>query len=61
MWQPNFMRVLKLSEEGSLLNDEFRNKIISITDLCTIIQFEFDAPVMKLEPHFHFELSEAEK
>lgn len=60
MWQPNFMRVLKVSEEGLLLNDEFRNKIISITDLSSIMQFEFDAPVMKLEPHFHYQLSDTD-
>lgn len=58
MWQPTFMRVLRVDDEGLLLNDETRNKIISIKDLSNIIQFEFDAPVLKFQPHFHYELAD---
>jgi hypothetical protein len=60
MWQPNFMRVLKVDDDGVLLNDEVRNRLISITDLSNIIQFEFDAPLRKFQPHFHYELTDKE-
>lgn len=58
MWQPNFMQVLKVDDDGVLLNDEVKNKLISITDLWNIIQFEFDAPIHKFQPHFHYELTD---
>src|SRR5688500_2710704 len=54
MCYPNFVRVLKTTEKGALLNDETKNKLISIADLSSIIQFELDASLHHYEPHFHY-------
>ena len=43
MWQPNFMRVLKLTDEGVLLNDPIKNKLITVRDLRQVIQVELDS------------------
>ena len=60
MWYPNFVRVLKATDKGALLNDEIQNKIISISDLSVIIQFELDASLHNYEPHFHYEVTPRE-
>jgi hypothetical protein len=57
MWYPNFVRVLKVTDKGALLNDETKNKIISIADLSSVIQFELDASLHNYEPHFHYEVT----
>lgn len=55
MWQPNFMRVLKVAESGSLLlHDPVKNNIIAVPDFSAIIQFELDGSLYDLEPHFHY-------
>jgi hypothetical protein len=57
MWQPNHMRVLKLTETGVILNDELRNKMITIPDLTQVMQFELDSSLYQYEPHNHYEVS----
>ena len=57
MWQPNFMRVLKLTEEGVLLNDPIKNKLITVRDLRQVIQVELDSQFQYYQPHFHYEVS----
>ncbi len=56
MWAGNFLRVIKLTEKGVLLNDETSNRFISITDLSQIIQFELDKPFQSFRPYFHYEV-----
>lgn len=57
MWYPNFMKIVKVTEEGVLLNDESRNKFLLITDLGHIVQFELDGRIHTFEPNFHYHLS----
>lgn len=55
MWQPNFMRVLKVAESGGLLlHDPVKNKLIAISEISAIIQFELDGSLYDLEPYFHY-------
>lgn len=56
MWTTNFLRVIKLTEKGVLLNDEISNKFISITDLSHLIQFELDKPFQSYMPYFHYDV-----
>ena len=56
MWYPNFVRILKVTEKGVLLNDESRNTIISVPDLSAVIQFEIDSSLHNFEPHFHYQV-----
>jgi hypothetical protein len=54
MWQNNFQRILKLTENGVALNDEESNKLIFVQDLNSIIQFEIDNPFQNFRPNFHY-------
>jgi hypothetical protein len=56
MWKPHFMRVVKLTEKGVMMNDELKNQMISVPDLYQIVQFEIDQSVHAFEPHFHYGL-----
>lgn len=57
MWQPNFMRVLKATGKGVMLNDEQKNKLIVLPDLNAIVQFEIDVRFQNFQPHFHYNVS----
>lgn len=54
MWTTNFLRVIKLTENGALLNDETSNKFVSLPDLSQVIQFEIDKPFQTYAPYFHY-------
>jgi hypothetical protein len=54
MWMNNAMRVISVTEKGVLLNDEPNNKLLSVSDLSLIMQFEIDAPFQGFQPHFHY-------
>jgi hypothetical protein len=54
MWVVNFTRVIHVSEHGVLLNDERGNRLVNLTDLSSVMQFEIDAPFYGFEPHFHY-------
>jgi hypothetical protein len=54
MWETHFMRVIKLTEHGVLLNDETSNKFIHVSDLSQVIQFELDKPFQSYKPYYHY-------
>lgn len=56
MWQTNFVRVVSVTEQRVLVNDETRNQLISV-ELSRIVQFEIDHRFKGLEPHNHYEVS----
>ena len=60
MWKPNFFKVIKVTDESILLNDEQKNELMSLSDLSLIMQFEIDAPVHHYIPHNHYELDPVE-
>jgi hypothetical protein len=57
MWQSNYMRILKVTEQGVLLNDEVKNKLIALRDLSQVMQFELDSSIHTYQPHFHYDVS----
>ena len=54
MWVMNSMRVIHVTENGALLNDEQNNRLINLVDLSSVMQFEIDAPFQGFQPHFHY-------
>jgi hypothetical protein len=56
MWQPNFMRVIRVTENGMVLQDEVNNKMISVPNLEMIVQFELDGSVHSFQPNFHYDV-----
>jgi hypothetical protein len=55
MWQNSFVRIVSISEGRVLINDEVRNKLVSV-DLNRIMQFELDHRFKGYEPHFHYDV-----
>jgi len=54
MWSPNFLRILYVGEHSAMFNDERFGKLISLSDLSAIMQFEIDAPFQGFQPYFHY-------
>jgi hypothetical protein len=55
MWQTHMLRVINVSENRALINDEIHNKLISI-DLNLVMQFEIDNKFKAFQPYFHYEV-----
>lgn len=55
MWRSSFMRVVSVTEQRVLLNDEVRNKLISIP-LTSIMQLELDHKFKEYQPHNHYSI-----
>ena len=55
LWQTNFVRVVSVMENRILVNDEMKNKLISI-DLSHVMQFEIDHRFKGIEPHNHYDV-----
>lgn len=60
MWVLNFTRVLHVGEHSVLLRDERNSKLINLSDISMIMQFEIDAPFHGYEPHFHYNVQIAD-
>lgn len=59
LWYPNFMRVLKVEENRSVLfHDVTRKRLIQLPDFFTIVQFEIDRRLHRYEPCMHYQISE---
>lgn len=57
MWQANFMRILKVSDQALLLSDEIKNRLVALRDYSRIIQFELDTAFHSFQPHFHYHVN----
>jgi hypothetical protein len=57
MWQPNFFKVLELTQTGVILIDCTTSQPFLIRDLHNVIQFEFDQRYQHYEPHFHYSVN----
>lgn len=53
MWQSYFMRVIAVTEERVLVNDEHGNMLYSIP-LNSIMQIELDHKFKEYQPHNHY-------
>ena len=54
MWQSHFMRVSEVTDKGVFLKDLIEDKLILISDLSMIMQFELDGPIHSFAPNFHY-------
>ena len=55
LWNAQFMRVMRITEKGSLLYDA-TNSLVSVSDLNFIMQFEIDRPFQGFQPYYHYEV-----
>lgn len=59
LWHPNFLRILKIAEDKSVLfHDETRKRVIQLPDFSTIVQFELDGKLHPYEPNCHYQVTE---
>jgi hypothetical protein len=56
MWMARAMRIVRVTEKGVILNEEAGNRLETVYDLASIMQFEIDAPFQGFQPHFHYEV-----
>ena len=56
MWQPSFFRVVEVTENGVMLNEESTDSFKCLQDLSQIMQFEIDVAVHNFLPHNHYDL-----
>jgi hypothetical protein len=56
LWQPHFMRVVLVIDEGVTLEDEKEGKLFIINNLNDVMQFELDQSLFQYEPHYHYDL-----
>jgi hypothetical protein len=56
MWAMNFRPVVFVSERGAIFLDIETNKLILISDLSNIMQFEIDEPFQGYQPYYHYEV-----
>lgn len=56
MWAAHFLRIVQVTDEGVILNDETSNKLVTIPELAQIMQFETDKPFQLYQPYYHYEV-----
>jgi hypothetical protein len=56
MWITNSLRVVHVTEKGVIFNDESKNKMVTLADLASVMQFEIDAPFQGFQPHYHYDV-----
>lgn len=56
MWKPHFLRIIDVTDNGLVVNDEANNTLLFLRDLSVIMQFEMDARFQAYEPHFHYDV-----
>ena len=53
LWQNYFMRVVSVTDERLMLNDEVKNRLIS-SPLSSVMQIELDHKFREYDPHNHY-------
>ena len=54
MWFVHFMRIILIAGKGVILNNEVSNKLVRVTDLSNVIQFEIDHRFQNYRPYYHY-------
>lgn len=57
MWARNFHRVIQVTEEGVILDEETSGTVVTIRSLAQFMQFELDKPFQLYQPYFHYDVS----
>ena len=59
MWKSSHFRVFQLTEKGVALHDDSTKKLVLVSDLSQVMQFELDQTFQQYEPHFHYSVDPA--
>ena len=56
LWAKNFMTIAALTDKGVVLKDEADHRLVAISNLSDIVQFEMDEPYHAYRPYFHYDV-----
>lgn len=56
MWKPHFFRIILITDTGGFFRDESNDRLMHISTLDKIIQFEIDHSFQQFQPHFHYDI-----
>jgi hypothetical protein len=56
MWADSFMQIVKITEKGALFRDHYNNRLVTVSDLQDVMQFEIDNRFQEYQPHYHYEV-----
>jgi hypothetical protein len=56
MWNTGFTRVVFTTDSGAFFRDETHNRLMHVSTLDKIIQFEIDHTFQNFEAHFHYDV-----
>jgi hypothetical protein len=57
MWQPAFLKIFVVTENGVVFLDPLTNKTKIISNLADVVQFELDSRYQIYHPYFHYKIS----
>ena len=56
LWWERFAKVIFIEGNKAIFNDEASVKLIIVSSLADVMEFEIDQPCQNLQPHFHYNL-----
>src|SRR5688572_30484827 len=57
MWQQRFLMIFNVYDDQTILFDETTKRLLRLTDLSSIVQFEVDHNFQQYLAHFHYNVS----
>ena len=57
MWQKNFLRIFNINDDAVIFSDETSGRLLKVTDLMAIMQFELDHNFQQFLAYFHYDVS----
>jgi hypothetical protein len=57
MWQKNFLRIFNINDDAVIFSDEISGRLLKISDLTSIMQFELDHNFQQFIAYFHYDVS----
>jgi hypothetical protein len=54
LWQARYYKVLRVTDNGVALIDEPANKLVFISNLSNVMQFELDGTFQIYQPNYHY-------
>jgi hypothetical protein len=57
MWQKNFLRIFSINDDTVIFSDETSGRLLKVTDLMSIMQFELDHNFQQFIAYYHYAVS----
>lgn len=54
LWQPTFLRIIKMTDKGVVLAETQNDKPIILSNLDFVVQFELDTAFKQFQPNNHY-------